>query len=197
MKRAHAATPGELGGRASAFALVTLACLGCAATDVVLAELPDDAGAVRDAACSDGRCHHPPPGCPERDCTEADACEPRPDTCDSDLEPVCGCDGITYWNDCLRLQNGVPASTWEPCRSTAVTCDYDDDCGPGASCARLLSYGDRCGEHRRGTCWVLPSSCPPFDPDRWVPCGHPYDGCVDTCRAIRSGESHRHATQCP
>jgi Kazal-type serine protease inhibitor domain len=180
--------------RLAACGLGAALLLSCAPVDVVIAELPEvDAGAS-DGDCADGNCHND--NCPMPDCRVPGACQPRPDTCDTDIEPVCGCDGITYWNDCLRLQNGVPTSTWDVCHGAAITCDTDDDCGPGASCARLFSYGDRC-EHRRGTCWVLPSSCPPFDPDGWVPCGHPYDNCVDTCRAIRSGDPHRHQFQCP
>jgi len=179
---------------------IAAALLGtaCAATDVVVAELAeDDAGSAADASCDGPECNGGHDHCRQPDCTLPDACDPRPDTCDDDLNAVCGCDGITYWNDCLRRQNGVPASTRDPCHDSAVTCDVDDDCGPGAVCAHLVPYGSRCSEPQRATCWVLPTSCPSFDPDTWVPCGRQYARCVDTCRAIRSGELHRHAGQCP
>src|SRR4051812_12375954 len=81
----------------------------CGEEEILLARLPRDGGL---------------PGEPKRcvdttDCTgsaycerahcgdEGGLCTAKPTECDDEGPPVCGCDGITYWNDCLRGAAGV------------------------------------------------------------------------------------------
>lgn len=42
-------------------------------------------------------------------------CAVQPDACAEDLRPVCGCDGTTYSNDCMRQSAGVGASVVGTC----------------------------------------------------------------------------------
>jgi hypothetical protein len=124
-------------------------------------------------------------------------CVPWPTFCDAAPKPVCGCDGVTYWNDCIRLQASAPTALSSPgqCQATACTCEVGSDCNvPYASCSHLLPPGEMCG-HGMGACWVLPSQCDPAaDPKRWRECKPPPDGvapqCVDTCTAIATEHSY-------
>lgn len=130
------------------------------------------------------------PGC---DATDG-FCKPYPPFCDPTPRPVCGCDGVTYWNDCIRLQARARLAASEQCFDTACTCEVGSDCKvPGATCGHLLPPNAMCG-HAMGACWLLPSECDPAaDPKRWHEC-KPADGatpqCVDTCTAIKAEHSY-------
>ena len=121
-------------------------------------------------------------------------CEPSPVFCPPDPTPVCGCDGVTYWNDCLRRQSGAQISAPDQCRITACACEVGSDCKVlGASCSHLVAPGEMCG-HGMGACWVLPPQCPQnVDAQMWQECRGPDlppGPCVDTCTAILSEKSH-------
>ncbi|HEY6722553.1 MAG TPA: hypothetical protein VI197_00940 [Polyangiaceae bacterium] len=100
--------------------------------------------------------------CQKDSCSAAmGACEPRPVLGDPDPDPVCGCDGVTYWNDSLRRQFGVASATPGECSGYARRCNSGEDCGvfPGY-CARILPPGASCDPEPyprpEGTCWVIP-----------------------------------------
>ncbi|HET9957596.1 MAG TPA: hypothetical protein VFQ61_24030, partial [Polyangiaceae bacterium] len=119
--------------------------------------------------------------CVKSDCAvTSGACEPPPLFCDAGREPVCGCDGVTYWNDCVRRQNLSAASTSGECRGSAQRCESASDCpAQNAFCAQLMPPGRGCDLEQAGTCWVLPTDCDPsLDSARWMSCdfGRPRPG---------------------
>lgn len=147
--------------------------------------------------------------CHKLDCTaEWGACEPRAVFCDPRPRPVCGCDGTTYWNECVWRQVGTTSYVDGECGANARPCESWEDCVPGvASCSRLVFQPEGClesvstGQFGLGVCWVPPPMCDPMaTTDRWIICSQlakppPPGGilCVDTCTAIRSEFPHYQA----
>jgi hypothetical protein len=119
------------------------------------------------------------------------SCEPPILFCPPDAKPTCGCDGVTYWNDCTLRQAGATMAFPDECHDTASPCDMGADCKvPNASCNHLLGPNEMCG-HVKGACWVLPQQC--TDSHLWQECtppGSPPGPCVDTCQAILSEKSY-------
>jgi hypothetical protein len=127
-------------------------------------------------------------------------CVPRPFVfCPPDPAPVCGCDGVTYWNDCVRRQTGAQLESVGECGVSACPCDIDSDCADDsefAVCAHLVQGGDTCHSDEKGVCWVLPPQCKPNATDQpsWRECRPPDlppAPCVDTCQAIASGHTYK------
>ena len=130
----------------------------------------------------------------------AGACELFPATCEDTERAVCGCNRVTYFNDCLRRADGVAASTEGPCPfEGSLECGGEANvkCPGGAYCGRLSGFGGCTFNDGRGRCWVLPLHCPaPTTSDRWMRCG-PSERCVDTCTAVRDEGIYRRADRCP
>lgn len=190
----------------------------CADEQIVLATLPPgfDGGQVGDPKrCVDSSECSTKELCARATCGDlAGSCELAPVLCEEEAHAVCGCDGITYWNDCLRRAAGVTSMSPGECGYNARGCSKgakgpmpgpDIDCPDGAFCARLLSLpGDAqpplafCMGDAPGTCWALPAVCPEHGgPDRWTACGTTKGACVSTCDAIRSGAPYKRARACP
>jgi hypothetical protein len=197
---------------------ISLAFFGCDVDQVIIATFASDAGSdadtdaavVDDAGMVGPGCQHSDDCAIDEYCQKerCDAntgrCARRPTICTPDPAPVCGCDGITYYNDCLRQQSGVAAAFLGDCpREIALRCGgaMALTCPASSFCARLVPAGVTCPSELLGTCWVIPE-CDPSVPrggERFAACEDDVDQderCVDACRAIRSERPHVRRFRC-
>jgi hypothetical protein len=186
----------------------------CSVDPVVLATIPvgedagDGAGPMVTCATSDD-CYLGT-YCEKSSCGAATGlCQPA-EFPTSDEQPVCGCDGITYFNDSLRQEHGISgmkSRRCDPYLPTTQTCRGRGECSPTPDgtptyCGRLGGCGMKppAPPGPLGICWVLPPSCPapvPMGPARWSECGGgPQGPCVDTCAAVQSEEPYSLGFMC-
>jgi hypothetical protein len=127
-------------------------------------------------------------------------CTLPPINCDTaPYGPVCGCDNVTYFNNCLREVNGIASYTDNECMNPGCGGPDSTQCPSYATCAQLHELPqDHCQEPEPGRCWVVPAQCPTTSSsDRWDSCSPLGSVCVDTCTAITNGGSYQRDPKCP
>jgi len=170
--------------RALLFALVMAAC---GPVDITVVNVPDGGEpAAQGAPCASNTACLAGQFCQKSACSDSlGHCEQRPVLCPSDGPPLCGCDGITYWNDCLRKRAGIAAVSSDRMQcSNPRTCDLSTPCPTGTYCARLIKPFE-CGNNVLGACWDLPDGECTGPMPKFAACGFTTP-CVDVCTAIRT-----------
>jgi hypothetical protein len=128
-------------------------------------------------------------------------CKPRPKTCLTNEAPVCGCDAVNYWNDCLRQQAGIASSANGECLTSASCGGLPGYTCPGgrARCARLHKAQSECAiSDAFGACWVIPELCPQIViGTTHRPCNGGTDRCLTKCEAIKTEHDYFTDSTCP
>jgi len=183
---------GGLAALACAFAVAS-----CDSETIVLATIPsDDAGAlvptrcVKSSDCGEGSY------CEKGTCdAPAGTCRTPEEDCGNEEAVVCGCDGVTYFNECLRKQASIEGSTAGPC--TIPNCGGSfPQCTSPTVCFQVVAMGQPCAPSPNasppvGTCWFLPADCPQpsATSQYWDDCAPDGARCEETCPAIKGGSA--------
>ncbi len=133
----------------------------------------------------------------------AGICDPiRGPASDSIPAPVCGCDGVDYWNAWTAASYGMAARS-------AGQCPQPKTCGGigGLACPDdqhfcnyLLPSQLECGTtDAAGTCWGMPNSCTTIGfGGTWRACtDDPGGACAYECDAIKRQTTHWSDDGCP
>jgi hypothetical protein len=121
-------------------------------------------------------------------------CEPVGEVVDTDRNPVCGCDGVNYWNEATAAFHGMAVSSGGTCDDAHTCGGFPEELCPSAGhhCARLRDSGAQCVEVM-GVCWGMPKECDNDDDVGWRPCFQGWEPCVSECQAMISEQGHEPA----
>lgn len=119
------------------------------------------------------------------DCAGLGECVNPPTGCPGTVDPVCGCDSLTYQNACLAYAAQVNVAHAGACASE---CTSNAQCAPNAFCEKAA--GDCAGG---GVCSTRPNDCSgAFDPV----CGCDAVSYTNACWAAQAGASVDHVGLC-
>lgn len=112
--------------------------------------------------------------------------------------PVCGCDGVTYWDASLASHLRVTVRQGGPCSrndGNTTTCNVGNPCPKGTWCNHARDHATAvCNLIPGGdTCWAVPDNCP--DQPTGKSCAATNTACSKACDLIKS-EQDWYQTSC-
>jgi hypothetical protein len=124
-------------------------------------------------------------------------CQPV-ETTEAKAAPVCGCDGVTYWNSRLGAASPHSIRADGACPAGEGT----KGCSTSGGCA--AEAGERCAYARdtcssalgAGTCWVVPASCSETKVVAKRCEGGSQSSCAKLCDLITSGKAFHDVNGC-
>jgi len=139
--------------------------------------------------------------CDSPDCLSG-TCKHRP-VSSVNFDPICGCDGITYWNSPWAHSVGHSTGAAGPCSSGPLvkTCGglTPKSCPAGYECILHGTTPSWCtAPSPQGLCWSLPpdTDCSGGAPQKARLCGAA-GTCVSACQAIRKADNFYDDPTCP
>nr|AYM52521.1 hypothetical protein [Aetherobacter fasciculatus] len=130
------------------------------------------------------------PGCDDKG--SSGVCKPVAAT--AEAEPVCGCDGVTYWSSRLAAASSQLIRAEAACTNLAMPKRCS---GEGSACNQ--AKGEVCAFPQlvcsnvapdMGTCWAMPPTCDGASTTARR-CEGGNTGCENLCQMIKSGKAFR------
>jgi hypothetical protein len=123
-------------------------------------------------------------------------CQPKSPAVNDSYGPVCGCDGLTYWNAGYAVSAGTSVRGANPCTRvtlTTQTCELGGQACPAGTYCGVSAIVTMCSTTTAGICWVVPSPCP-IQAGGAASCGNL--ACASVCAAMMSGSAYYNKAGC-